>query len=1000
LQVGEAYVEISTKDNQLVKGLSDAQGKVEKSMNAIAAKMANVGKVMTVAGAAITTGFGLTVKAAIDFNKEVANIATLIPGATGRVDELKSAIRDMAVTVGKDTTDLAQGAYQVISAFGDTADTVGILGISAKAATAGVATTTDAIDLLSAVTKGYGDTSTEAVQKASDLAFQTVTLGQTTFPELAASIGRVIPLTSELGVSQEELFAVMATGTGVTGKAAEVSTQLRGIMQSLMSPTADMTKLLGEKGYASGKAMLADLGLAGALDTIKSAADATNTPLQKYISSIEGQTLALALTGTQADNYITKLAAMRDSTGLTDIAFREQTEGVNAAGFAFQQAKIQIGVFAQEIGDNLLPILVPLIQKFTEIVGKVRDWMKENPKLTETIVLITAGIGVLMLGLGPLLMMLPGLVTAFAAVKIAIISLGIVGSGPIGWLILAIGAVYLAFRNWDKIVEIVGTVKNVVIKKIEEWSVSLNKWWDNIVENTDNKWILVADKIIKGIGNAYKWLTANIPNKWIPQISGWWNSIKLDTDSIWNRIAKTIIDSAKAWFNFFADTLPSWILDIIRWWEKIRDNTESIWGAIYVAVVLVVDNLLQKIGLRWRDVHDDTKSTWENIKTAITNITKGIWDKVKSNLEPVVKLINNLWENIKTGTSTTWGTVGTAINYEIDKIISAMNKIKKAISTLWDGLISKTSSVWGDTKSAIESKVDSIKWIIDSIWSGFVNNTYSVWNSVKSVISSAVDRINSTIDGIKWAIDRIWDGLVYYTSYVWEGVKSTIKYAIDEIKWVIDGIKSIANNIWGYIISYTSDIWGSVKSTISYAVNEIKWAIDGIKTVTGRVWDNIISYTSDIWSFVKAQVSYWADIIISTIDKIRTAISWVWSGFISEASRVWNEVKDVVISAIRKIIEAINTMNSAISGAPTISLPSYQHGTPYVPETGLALLHKGEAVIPAGQNTYNQQKSYSSINMEAGSIQIITPKFGESDAQNIFQLIERQARMRGLKFAI
>ncbi|MBA7549529.1 hypothetical protein ES705_42016 [subsurface metagenome] len=37
----------------------------------------------------------------------------------------------------------------------------------------------------------------------------------------------------------------------------------------------------------------------------------------------------------------------------------------------------------------------------------------------------------------------------------------------------------------------------------------------------------------------------------------------------------------------------------------------------------------------------------------------------------------------------------------------------------------------------------------------------------------------------------------------------------------------------------------------------------------------------------------------------------------------------------------------------------YQQGTPYVPKTGMYKLHKGEAVTPAGQNTYNQQKSYS-----------------------------------------
>jgi len=822
LQLGEAWVNITADSSQLTKGLIDAEGKVSKSADAMAAKLANVGKVMTIAGAAITTAFGLTVKAAMDFNKEVANIATLIPGSTKRVDELKSAIRDMAVTVGKDTTDLAQGAYQVISAWGDTADTVGILEIAAKAATAGVATTTDAIDLLSAVTKGYGDTSKEAVQKVSDLAFQTVTLGQTTFPELAGSIGKVTPLAAELGLGMDELFAVMATGTGVTGKAAEVSTQLRGIMQSLMAPTADMTKLLEEKGYASGKAMLADLGLAGALETIKNAADATNTPLQKYISSIEGQTLALALTGTQADNYITKLAAMRDSTGLTDIAFREQTEGVNAAGFAFQQAKIQIGVLAQEIGDKLLPMLVPLIQKFTEIVGKVRDWTEENKPLAETIVKFTAVAGVIMVVLGPILMMLPALITAFSGLGVAIVAI----TSPIGLVVIAAGALYLAFTNWDKLVEIVGNVASAVINKISEWAGAINTWWDNIVTNTDNKWILVADKIMDAVLNAISWVAEAI-GKLISDIFGWWSNIEIDTDSIWNKIANVIMDSVKAWIDFFANTLPGWILNIVGWWEDIRGNTESIWEAIYVAIIDAIDKLLQKIGIDipglvtdifgwWTDIKTDASTLWENIKTTITTIVQNIWNSITSILEPIVNFVSGLWKAIKGDTSTIWGSISSIIS-------SAVGGIKIVIG----GMISTIESAWATAQK--------------------------IYNWIKDKLEDAQDILD-------------------------EGVT---------------------------IGPTTSPGWGPGGTSVP-------------------------------------------------------------------------------------------------TPEPVTPLPVYgyhQFGTPYIPKTGLYGLHKGEAVIPASQNTYDQRKSWASkIQIMPGAIVINTPKFGEGDAQEIFRLIERQARNRGLAF--
>ena len=126
-----------------------------------------------------------------------------------------------------------------------------------------------------AVTKGYNDTSAEAVKHTADLAIQTVALGQTTFPELAASIGTVTPLAASLGVAQEDLFAVMATGAGVTGTSSQVATQFRGILQSLMAPTDSMTKLYKKMGYSSGEAMLKQEGLQGTLDAIVSTAEGT-----------------------------------------------------------------------------------------------------------------------------------------------------------------------------------------------------------------------------------------------------------------------------------------------------------------------------------------------------------------------------------------------------------------------------------------------------------------------------------------------------------------------------------------------------------------------------------------------------------------------------------------------------------------------------------------------------------------------------------------------------
>ena len=254
------------------------------------------------------------------------------------------------------------------------------------------------------MTKGYGDTSSAAFQQVSDLAFQAVKLGQTTFPELAGSIGRVVPLSAELQVSQEELFGVMATGTGVTGGAAEVSTQLRGVLQSLLSPTAGMTTLLASMGLESGKALIEQQGLQAAIETVVGAAARAGAPLQDYVSSIEGQTLALALAGPQADTFTEKLAAMQTATGTTDQAFAEITGGINAAGFQFKQLWREVTVAAQRFGDELIPQLLKLKPTLTDMVEGLKatvQWFADLPAPVQKTILVAVG---LVAALGPLLL--------------------------------------------------------------------------------------------------------------------------------------------------------------------------------------------------------------------------------------------------------------------------------------------------------------------------------------------------------------------------------------------------------------------------------------------------------------------------------------------------------------------------------------------------------------------------------------------------------------------
>jgi TP901 family phage tail tape measure protein len=427
-------------EDRLSKDLAASQARLRKFAVGISKLGAGLTKYVSLplagAGAA-------SVKFALDLNASMANIATLVPKNRQRVDELKSSIQDLSMSTGKSTDDLATGMYDVISSFGDSTEAVDQLTIASKASVAGLATTQEAIGLLAATTKGYGDTSAAALQKVSDLSFLTVKLGKTTFPELAASIGKVVPLAAALNVKQEELFGTFATLTGVTGDTAEVATQVQSVFSAMLKPAEDLTKAVKGMGFESASTMMKQIGLreslirigsaSGGIDSLKKAVkglgfasvetmvkqlgfeeaserlgkvlERNDDQLAKMFGRKEGLVATLALLGGQSDEYTKKLKAMNISLGATEEAYREVDQGINKTGRSWEKTKARLMVFAQRVGDRLLPILERLF-------SKLEPWLRKLEKMDAATLEWGLKIGGLAIALGPVILGIGKLSTA------------------------------------------------------------------------------------------------------------------------------------------------------------------------------------------------------------------------------------------------------------------------------------------------------------------------------------------------------------------------------------------------------------------------------------------------------------------------------------------------------------------------------------------------------------------------------------------------------------
>lgn len=381
-----------------------------------------------------------------DLNEGLGLVESLLPPTIGRIEDLSDAVKDLAVASGKGFDDLTEGLYQTISAFQDGEDTIDRFNTVTKAAVAGNSSVRGSLELLSAVTKGYDDTTAEAIDRVSDLAFEAIRLGQTTFPELAASIQKVTSLSSTMAVSQEELFTVFATLTGVTGDAAEVSTQFSSALAALLTPSADLTRLLAKLGLESGKALIEQRGLIGAFKAMATTADASGISLFKFTKRKEALKLVTALTTAQEDDFAAKLEQVTDSVGAQDRAFQAVTGGINKFGFQLKQAKERLAVVGAEAYDVFIPALTTMV---TNIANLISGFTNLSPVLQNIVIgllTLTATFGPALIAFGSVIRLVKLATTLFAGYAFVL--------GPVGAILASITvATVLYARAQGKAVE-------------------------------------------------------------------------------------------------------------------------------------------------------------------------------------------------------------------------------------------------------------------------------------------------------------------------------------------------------------------------------------------------------------------------------------------------------------------------------------------------------------------------------------------------------------------
>jgi TP901 family phage tail tape measure protein len=415
-------------------------------------KVEKVGQDLTTKVTLPIVGLGTAAgKAASDFEEAFAKLSTIADSSEVATDELRKQVMDLSNASGIAAGDVAEATYNAISAGQNTANAVKFVENANKLAKAGFTSLGTSVDTLTTITNAYGK-SAGTVEEISNKLITTQNDGKITVDELGASLGKVIPTAAMFNVNLDQLASAYVTTTKNGIAAAESTTYINSMLNELGKSGTKASKALEEEtGQSFASLMASGKSLGDVMKILQDKANATGKSMADMFGSAEAGKAAATIAQHSSD-FDSALADMRASAGATEEAFRTMDE---TAGASFEKMKTSAVNSLVTIGEELLPMIVPVLQSIAGFLQQFGEWLNTlddgQKKMIITILAVVAAIG-------PLLIVIGKISTGVGALMTILPML----SGPVGIVIAVIAALIavgvLLYKNWDTIKE---TAKSV-----------------------------------------------------------------------------------------------------------------------------------------------------------------------------------------------------------------------------------------------------------------------------------------------------------------------------------------------------------------------------------------------------------------------------------------------------------------------------------------------------------------------------------------------------------
>lgn len=328
-------------------------------------------------GLVAAAGIAASVREAHLFAKQMAEVQTMTNKAD--ISGMSDQVRELSGELGMAKDELSKGLYNALSAGVPADNAIEFLRVASRAAIAGVSDVATSVDALSTVVNAYGIEASEA-GRVSDILFAAVRGGKTTFGEIAAGLGDVVPVAAQAGISFEDIAAAIATATTQGMKTDKVYTGIRAAIVGILKPSDSLAGLFQRLG-TSGEKLLRTRGLQRTLQMIGDAAGGSTAELVKFLPNVRALPLVMTMIGSNAAKATKDVDSMVNSLGAADKAFRTM-DNVRTWEKAWQSFRGVVTEFGEAINTAVGPHIERLAGWFGEIASRSDVWETMTRDLT------------------------------------------------------------------------------------------------------------------------------------------------------------------------------------------------------------------------------------------------------------------------------------------------------------------------------------------------------------------------------------------------------------------------------------------------------------------------------------------------------------------------------------------------------------------------------------------------------------------------------------------